>query len=80
MEVVRQWINANRLMSVMALPEAFRGRKLEVIVLPAEDPAPAQRKADIPLIVQSLVGAIPHTDQTLSELREERLEKYEAID
>lgn len=79
MEVVRQFIDANSLMSVMALPEAFRGRKLEVIVLPAEDPTPEQRKADIPLTVQSLLGAIPYADKTLPELRGERLGKYETF-
>lgn len=77
MEVIRKFIDANSLMSVMALPEAFRNRKLEVIVLPTEEDAVTQQKTDVPSIVQSLVGAIPHTDMTLSELRDERLEKYE---
>lgn len=77
MEVIRKFIDANSLMSVMALPEAFRNRKLEVIVLPTEEEAATQQKTDVPSIVQSLVGAIPHTDMTLSELRDERLEKYE---
>ena len=78
MEVIRKFIDANSLMSVMALPEAFRNRKLEVIVLPTEEEAVTQQKTDVPSIVQSLVGAIPHTDMTLSELRDERLGKYEA--
>ena len=77
MEVIRKFIDANSLMSIMALPEAFRNRKLEVIVLPTEEEAVTQQKTDVPSIVQSLVGAIPHTDMTLSELRDERLEKYE---
>lgn len=77
MEVIRKFIDANSLMSVMALPEAFRNRKLEVIVLPTEEEAVTQQKTDVPSIIQSLVGAIPHTDMTLSELRDERLEKYE---
>lgn len=77
MEVIRKFIDANSLMSVMALPEAFRNRKLEVIVLPTEEDAVTQQKTDVPSIIQSLVGAIPHTDMTLSELRDERLEKYE---
>ena len=77
MEVIRKFIDANSLMSVIALPEAFRNRKLEVIVLPTEEEAVTQQKTDVPSIVQSLVGAIPHTDITLSELRDERLEKYE---
>ena len=67
-------------MSVMALPEAFRNRKLEIIVLPAEEESGTQRKTDVPGIVQSLVGAIPHTDMTLPELRDERLGRYETAD
>jgi len=78
MEVIRKFIDANSLMSIMALPEAFQNRKLEIIVLPTDEDAPARQKADIAGIVQSLVGAIPHTDLTLSELRDERLGKYEA--
>lgn len=80
MEVIRKLIDANSLMSIMALPEAFRNRKLEIIVLPAEEESRTQRKTDVPDIVQSLVGAIPHTDMTLSELRDEKLGKYEAAD
>ena len=78
MEVVRKFVDANRLMSIMTLPEAFQNRKLEIIVLPTDEEVPVPRKADVAGIVQSLVGAIPHTDLTLSELRNERLEKYEA--
>ena len=48
-----------------------------LIVLPSDEETPIQKKADVPGIVQSLVGAMPHTDMTLSELRGERLEKYE---
>jgi len=77
-EVIRKFIDANSLMSIMALPETFRNRKLEIIVLPTDEETPIQKKADVPGIVQSLVGAIPHTDMTLSELRDERLGKYEA--
>ena len=80
MEAIRRFIDANSLMSVIALPEAFRNRKLEIIVLPTEETASSQSKADVSNIVQSLVGAVPHTDLTLSELREERLGKYEAAD
>ena len=77
MEVVRRFIDANNLMSIMPLPEAFQGRKLEIIVLPAEEPDVAADKADTKSIVQSLIGAIPSTDLTLSALRDERLGKYE---
>ena len=77
MEVIRKFIDANSLMSSMALPEAFRNRKLEVIVLPTDEEAAIQQKPDVAGIVQSLVGAIPYADMTLSELRDERLGKYE---
>ncbi len=78
MEVIRKFIDANSLMSIMTLPEAFRNRKLEIIVLPTDEETVTQQKTDVPTIVQSLVGAIPHTDMALSELRDERLGKYEA--
>ena len=77
MEVIRKFIDANSLMSIMALPEAFRNRKLAVIVLPTDEETAIQQKPDVAGIVQSLVGAIPYTDMTLSELRDERLGKYE---
>lgn len=79
MEVIRKFIDANSLMSIMTLPEGFRNRKLEIIVLPVDDEREMQKKVDIPEIVQSLVGAIPYTDMTLSELRDERLKKYETV-
>jgi len=75
MEVIRKSIGASSLMSIVTLPEAFENRKLEIIVLPTDEDAPARQKADVAGIVQSLVGVIPHTDLTLSELRDERLGK-----
>ena len=36
----------------------------------------AEKIHDTVQVVQSLVGAIPHTDLPLIKLREERLEKY----
>lgn len=80
MEVVRKFVDANSLMSILALPEAFRNRKLEVIVLPAEDHAPSRQKRDVKAIVESLTGAVPDTGLSLTALREERLKKYEAVD
>lgn len=80
MEVIRKFIDANSLMSIMTLPEAFRNQKLEVIVLPADEPEQIseEQAKDIQNIVQSLVGSIPHTDLSLNDLRDERLKKYEA--
>lgn len=80
MEVVRKYIDADSLMTVMKLPETFRNRKLEVIVLPTEEPAETRKTAvDIEKAIEALIGAIPYTDMSLSELREERLQKYENI-
>ena len=81
MEVVLKYIDADSLMTVMKLPEKFRNRKLEVIILPAEEQEKTSRKAvEIEQALQSLIGSIPYTDMTLKELREERLRKYENID
>lgn len=78
MEVVRKYIDADSLMTVMRLPEKFRNRKLEVIVLLAEEQEKSSKKAsDIDQALQSLVGSIPYTDMSLEELREERLKKFE---
>ncbi len=52
MEVIRKFIDANSLMSIMTLPEAFRNRKLEIIVVPADEAAPVRQKADVAGIVQ----------------------------
>lgn len=80
MEVVRKYMDADNLMTVMKLPEKFKNRKLEVIILPAEEQENTPKKAtDIEQALQSLVGAIPYTDMSLEELREERLKKYEDI-
>ena len=37
-------------------------------------------KLDIESVVQSLIGAIPDTDMSLEEFREERRHKYETVD
>lgn len=80
MEVVRKYVNASSLMTIMKLPENFKNQKLEVIILPTEEKECVEKKENVKDIVQSLVGAIPYTDKTLSELRDERLRKYEITD
>jgi hypothetical protein len=81
MEVVRKYIDGDSLMTVMPLPEHFRNHKLEVIVMPAEDEMqPRPDAARIDRAIQTLTGAVPYTDKSLSELREERLRKYEIAD
>ena len=80
MEAIRRYIDASSLMSIMALPETFKNRKLEVLVFPTEEQESKKEKIDIESVVQSLIGVIPDVDMTLEELREERRHKYEAVD
>lgn len=78
MEAIRKYIDASSLMAVMALPETFKNRKLEVLIFPTEEQEP--EKENIASVVQSLIGAIPATDLSLAEMQEERRRKYETAD
>ena len=50
-------------------------------MLPIEEQTETPKNAfDIENTIQSLVGSVPYTDMSLSEIREERLQKYENID
>ena len=81
MEVVRKIVDARKLMSIIPLPETMRNRRLEVIVLPAEEKTLEHSKDNnIEDIVDSLVGIIPDTGKSLEDYRAERLEKYESLD
>lgn len=51
---------------------------METLVFPMEEQE--AEKADIESAVHSLVGAIPATDMSLEEMREERRLKYETVD
>lgn len=77
MEVVRKIVNASQLLSVIPLPEAFKNKKLEVIIIPAEDPAEKNKK-EIEAAVDFLTGSIPDEGMELEDYRNERLKKYEA--
>ncbi|MCD8105667.1 MAG: hypothetical protein LUF35_11895 [Lachnospiraceae bacterium] len=85
MEVVRQFIDAKKLMSVMALPRSLQNSRLEVIVLPAESEradirVPAKKNLKVDSIVDSLVGILPDDGRSLDDYRAERLSKYEIAD
>ena len=81
MEVVRKIVDARKLMSIIPLPETMRNRRLEVIVLPAEEKTLENSKNNnIEDIVDSLVGIIPDIGRSLEDYRAERLEKYESLD
>ena len=80
MEVIREYVDADRLSTVIALPESFRNQKVEVIVLPMPKHVTNKGDSDISSTIHSLVGAIPSTPLSLEELRLERLRKYEDTD
>lgn len=62
MEAVRKIVSASQLLSVIPLPETFMNRKLEIIVIPAEEPADqVKKKEEIEAAVDFLTGSIPNT-------------------
>lgn len=78
MEFIRKYIDASTLMSLIPLPETLKNRKLEIMILPADEQQGITRKAsEVAATVQALTGALPNTDLTLQDFREERLQKYE---
>ena len=82
MEVVRKIVDAKKLMSVIPLPETMRNRRVEVIVLPAEEQKVSEnlkKSGNIESLVDSLVGVIRDTGMTLEDYRAERLGKYENL-
>jgi hypothetical protein len=87
MEAVRRIVEGSQLSNVIPLPHYFRNRKLEIIVIPAEDstdsPLPSRNEIDAMLegsLTQTLIGSVPNTERTLEDYRAERLSKYERID
>ena len=62
-------------METMTLTKTFKNRKSEVLIFSMDEQEP--EKADIKSVVQSLIGAIPATDMSLDELKEERRHKFE---
>ena len=87
MEFVRQIMEGSELANVIPLPTSLQSGKVEIIVLPIEEKAPPPKISGKTIdemledsITQSLVGAIPVSDMSLEEIRQERLRKYESID
>ena len=80
MEVVRRFLDADILKTIIPLPDSFRNRRLEVIVLPVEQDAQKTEELRVHELIQSLTGAIPGSGMTLEEFRAERLQKYETAD
>ena len=83
MEGVRKIVDAKKLMSVISLPETMRNRRVEAIILPAEEQKISEnlkKSSNIASLVDSLVGAIRDTGMTLEDYCAERLRKYESLD
>ena len=87
MEFVRQIVEGSELANVILLPASLRSGKVEVIVLPITEKEPPSKISGKDIdemlegsITQSLIGAIPISEISLEEIREERLRKYESVD
>ena len=85
MEFVREIVDSSALNQVLTLPRSFLNRKVEILVFPVQD---KEKKVSITRekinelmegsITQSLIGAVPHSDITLEEIRSKRLRKYDS--
>jgi hypothetical protein len=85
--VYKQIVSANVLSGVIAMPQIFRNKRVEVIIreapesvsAPKIDMANIERMMD-GSITQSLIGIVQSSGKTLDDYRAERLSKYERID
>ena len=82
MEFVRQIMEGSELANVIPLPLSLRSGKVEIIVLPVAEKTPPLKynKQNIDSILegsitQSLIGALPISEISLEEIRDERLRK-----
>jgi hypothetical protein len=87
MEFVRQIMESAALENVISLPKSFQNKKVEVIVLPIAEKMVQTKLSGNQIeemlegsITQSLIGAIPYSEISLEEIREERLKKYKSAD
>ena len=84
MEAVRQIIDSNSLNGIIALPEVYQNKKVEVTVSLVEEKRdlPALNKEDLDAmltgsVTESLIGIIPYSGMSLNDYKAERLHKYE---
>jgi hypothetical protein len=85
--VYRQIVSADALSGVIAMPQSFKNKRIEVIIREAPEDASAP-KIDIAniermmdgSITQSLIGIVPNSGKALDNYRAERLSKYERAD
>jgi hypothetical protein len=80
-------MSADALSGVVAMPQAFKNKRVEVIIREAPENATAL-KIDMASIdrmmdgsiTQSLIGIVPNSGKTLDDYRAERLAKYDRVD
>jgi hypothetical protein len=87
MEAVKQIISSDLLNGVIALPRIMRNKKVEVIVMLADEkkelPPLTKERIDAMVegsVTESLIGALPNLSMSLEDYRIERLRKYECAD
>ena len=68
MKAIRQYVDAERLSTVIALPESLRNQKLEVIVLPVPKQVPKMRTATFSGFIAWLYDSTPSTSLLSEEL------------
>lgn len=74
---MRKYDGAEVVVTVLNYPSKEEPVNENDLVISGES---AKKASDIEKAVQSLLGAVPYTEMSLSELREERLRKYETTD
>jgi TctA family transporter len=87
MEAIRKIVDGSLLDNIISLPQHFQNKKVEIIVLPVEEPVKSLKITAAELdsilvgsITESLMGILPNEGKTLADYREERLQKYEYTD
>jgi len=87
MEAIRKVVDGSLLDNIISLPQHFQNKKVEIIVLPVEEPMKSLKITAVEMdsilagsITESLMGILPNDGKTLADYREERLQKYEYTD
>ncbi|MCL1804108.1 MAG: hypothetical protein FWG30_10860 [Eubacteriaceae bacterium] len=83
MEAIRKIIDSSLLIDIVALPESFRSKKVEIIILPVDERPTQQAFTMNDLnemlegsITESLIGILPNSGKSIENYRSERLSKF----
>ncbi|MDR0221391.1 MAG: hypothetical protein LBI54_08325 [Lachnospiraceae bacterium] len=87
MEAIKQIISSDLLNGVIALPRVMQNKKVEVIVMLADEkrelPPLTIEHIDAMIggsVTESLIGILPNLSMSLEDYRKERLQKHECAD